>query len=188
MSVVVTEAINVENIPLELRDQRSWVLWRAAEQKKVPYDPRTGHRASCSDPETWVSFEEAIAAYQGGGYDGIGFQLTPPVVGIDLDGCRDPESGFIDEGAMTIIKQLESYTEVSPSGRGVHILVTGTLPPGRRRTQGIELYDRDRYVTVTGRHVVGTPLEVEERSVELGALHLRLFGAQQSPVSPPQVE
>ena len=153
----------------------------------MPCSARTGRNASCNDPTTWATFEEAIAALAEG-YDGIGFQLTPPVVGVDLDGCRDPETGFIDDGARAIVEQLHSYTEVSPSGRGVHILVTGTLPPGRRRTKGVELYDRDRYVTVTGQHLVGTPLMLEERSTELAALHLQLFGAQPSRVTPPLVE
>ena len=188
MTVVSTNAMRVENIPAELLDRRSWVLWRAVGPKKVPYDPRTGHRASCSDPDTWGSVEEALAAHRGGGYDGIGFQLTPPFVGVDLDGCRDPETGVINVRAQAIIEQLDSYTEVSPSGRGIHIFVTGALPPGRRRTTGVELYDRDRYFTVTGQHLAGTPLAVESRSVELAALHARSFGTQQSPVSPPPVE
>ena len=189
MTVVATNAIRVENIPPELRARRAWVTWRYQRQGdrsvKPPYDPRTGHRASCSDPDTWGSVEEALAAHRGGGYDGIGFQLTPPFVGVDLDGCRDPEMGVINVRAQAIIEQLDGYTEVSPSGRGVHIFVTGELPPGRRRTEGVELYDGDRYFTVTGQHVAGTP---EERSVELAALHLQLFGAQPSRVTPPPVE
>ena len=188
MTVVSTNAIRVEAIPAELRARQAWVAYRKEGPKKVPYNSRTGRWASCSDPETWGTFEEALAAYQDGGYDGIGFQLTEPFVGVDLDGCRDPETGFIDDGALAIIEQLDSYTEVSPSGRGLHIFVTGELPPGRRRTQGAELYDRDRYLTVTGRHVAHTPLTVESRSAELAALHARLFGSLQPPVSPPPVE
>ena len=185
MTVVSTDAICVENIPPELLDQPCWVVWRQEGPKKVPHDPRTDRRASCSDSSTWGTLEEAIAAYQGGGYDGIGFQLAPPFVGVDLDGCRDRETGFIDDGAQAIIDRLNSYTEVSPSGRGIHIFVTGELPPGRRRTKGVEVYDRDRYVTVTGWHVMGTPLTAEPRSTELEALHVRLFGSHQSTVSLP---
>lgn len=187
MSAVMNDAICVENIPQELRDQRSWVLWRADGPQKVPCSARTGRNASCGDPSTWATFEEAIAALAEG-YDGIGFQLTPPFVGIDLDGCRDPETALIDDGAQAIIEHLKSYTEVSPSGRGIHIFVTGALPPGRRRTTGVELYDRDRYFTVTGQHLAGTPLAVESRSLELAALHARLFGTQPWPVPPTPVE
>ncbi len=191
MVAVVTDAIRVENIPQELRDQPCWVVWRTEHQGgrmvKPPYDPSTGRKASCSDPSTWGSFDEARRALAEGHYDGIGIQLTPPFVGVDLDGCRDPESGFIDDGAMAIIEQLDSYTEVSPSGRGIHILTEGQLPPGGRRTRGVEIYDKDRYFTVTGQHLAGTPLAVEPRSAELAALHLQRFGTQQSPVPPTPV-
>ena len=185
MKTTTIDAINAEGIPEALRDQRSWVVWRTERQKgravKPPFTPRTGRKASCSDPSTWGTFDEALVALAEGFYDGIGIQLTPPFVGVDLDGCRHPETGFIDEGAMAIIEQLDSYTEVSPSGRGIHILTEGQLPPEGRRTQGVEIYDRRRYFTVTGQHLAGTPLTVESRSVELAALHRQLFGSP-SPV------
>ena len=137
MSIVVANTIRVETVPHALRERPSWVVWRLERQDersvKPPYNPRTGQKASCSARATWGTFDEALGALEEG-FDGIGFQLTPPFVGVDLDGCRDPETGFIDGGAMAIIEQLDSYTEVSPSGRGVHILVSGELPPGRRRT------------------------------------------------------
>ncbi len=192
MKTTTIDTIRIESIPLELRDQRSWVTWRLEHQggrtMKPPFDPRTGHRASCSDPSTWGSFGETLAAYQGGGYDGIGFELSPPFVGVDLDQCRDPATGFIDDGARAIIQQLNSYAEVSPSGTGIHILVRGDLPPEGRRTKGVELYDGDRYFTVTGQHVESTPLTIEERSVELEALHAQLFGDQATPIPLPETK
>ena len=192
MSVVVANAIRVETIPKDLRARRSWVTWRSIEEGgrtvKPPFNPCDGRMASCSNPATWASFDEALAALAEGSYDGLGFQLTPPFVGVDLDGCREPETGFIDDGAQAIIEQLDSYTEVSPSGRGIHILVTGELPPGRNRTKGVEMYDRVRYFTVTGRHVAGTPLTVEARSAELAALHRQTFGSQKPRAAPHTVE
>ena len=174
------DGVELENIPQDLRDRPAWVTWRAEHQGKrmvkPPYDPRTGRMASCSDPATWASFAEALAAVENGSYEGVGFQLGPPFVGIDLDDCRDPETGVIDAVAIAIIDDFNSYTEVSPSGRGVHVLVIGILPPGRRRTNGVELYDRDRYFTITGRHVADTPLTIEPRDAQLKALHGRLFG------------
>ena len=50
------------------------------------------------------------------------------------------------------------------------------------------MYDRDRYFTVTGQHVAGTPLTVEDRSAELAALHLQTFGSQGSSAVPRTVE
>jgi putative DNA primase/helicase len=66
---------------------------------------------------------------------GIGyvFSAEDPYTGIDLDKCRDPETGTIEEWAQEIIISLRSYTEISPSGRGVHIIVRGKLPPEGRR-------------------------------------------------------
>ena len=188
MTTATIDGIDIENIPQALRDRRAWVTWRAEGQEgrpvKPPYSPRTGWRASCDDPATWASFDEALAALEEGNYDGIGFQLAPPFVGVDLDGCRDPGTGVIDARARAIIDAVDSYTEVSPSGLGVHILARGELPPGRRRTHAVELYDRDRYFTVTGHHVSGTARTVEQRSAELRALHDRLFGRQEARALP----
>jgi primase-polymerase (primpol)-like protein len=93
------------------------------------------------------------------GYGGIGFVFTPEddLCGVDLDGCLDPETGEIEGWAQEIIEELDSYTEISPSGTGVHVLVRGTLPAGRNRKGRFEAYDRGRYFTVTGRHLAGTP-------------------------------
>jgi primase-polymerase (primpol)-like protein len=74
-----------------------------------------------------------------------------------------------------------SYTELSPSGTGVHVLMSGTLPPGGRRRGHVELYDRDRYFTVTGNHLPGLPRELEARTPELERLHARLFPAAPAP-------
>ena len=189
---MTTATIDVVDISQDLKDRRAWVTWRAEARAgriiKPPYNPQTGRLASCADPATWASFEEALAACQGGDFDGIGFQLGPPFVGIDLDHCRDPETGVIRAEAMAIIDELDSYTEVSPSGEGVHILVKGELPAGGRRTTGVELYDRDRYFTVTGNHVAGTPVTIEPRNAELATLHARLFGGQAAPPVPLTVE
>jgi primase-polymerase (primpol)-like protein len=177
--------IDVDKIPRDLRNRRAWINWRKERQgkrvAKPPYDPQSGRLASSSNPTTWASFDEALAAFENADYDGIGLQLGPPFVGIDLDHCRDPETGVINDDATAIIGDLNSYTEVSPSGRGVHILVIGILPRGGRRTKSIELYDRDRYFTVTGRHVTGTPLTIEARNPQLTALHKRLFSAVEPP-------
>ena len=72
--------------------------------------------------------------------------------------------------------ELASYTETSPSGTGVHVLVHGELPPGRRRKGSIEMYADGRYFAMTGDHLDGTPTTIEMRSAELVALHRRIFG------------
>lgn len=170
-------------VPSELKASPQWVCWclgaarPEGKREKVPHDPRTGAAAKVNDPATWATFEEAIAAAHR--YDGIGFVLTAssPFVGVDLDGCRNPETSAIEARARAIVDRLASYTEASPSGTGVHVIVRGRLPAGRRKRDGIEMYDRGRFFTVTGDHIAGTPMTIEARGEVLAALHAEVFGA-----------
>ena len=125
----------------------------------------------------WGTFSEARDAFKDGKADGVGIVLGNGLVGIDLDHCRDPQTGTIALQALTIIKQLNSYTETSPSGTGVHILVLGSLPPGRRRKGSIEMYGEDRYFTITGAHHPTTPSTIEDRTAELAAVHAEVLGS-----------
>ena len=79
----------LEAVPDALRGLPAWVVWRFIHDgqrwTKVPFDPRTGHPASCADPATWALFGDAVTAYRHGGYDGIGLQLTRPFIGVDLE-------------------------------------------------------------------------------------------------------
>jgi putative DNA primase/helicase len=154
--------ILAENIPAEMTTYHSWVCWRYeqhnGEEKptKVPYDPLSGLRASSTDSRTWRSFEEACVALGNSGYDGIGFVFSSgdPYTGIDLDRCRDPETGNIKPWAQEVIDTFDSYTEVSPSGTGVHIITAAALPAACRKKQGsVETYSMRRFFTVTGQVV-----------------------------------
>jgi hypothetical protein len=100
---------------------------------------------------------------------------------LDLDGCRDPHTGTIHPDAALIVAKLASYTEVSPSGTGVHVWCKAQLPKGGRRYGPIELYDSGRYMTVTGIHVAETPLTIEARSEQLASLHTSVFAPRDSP-------
>jgi putative DNA primase/helicase len=166
-----------------IRDLRQWLCWhsetREGKPTKIPYSPHTSVRASSTDPETWGSYEEAVAACKKHGYGGIGFVFTAEdeLCGVDLDGCLDPQTGEIEIWAQEIIDELNSYTEISPSGTGVHVLIRGTLPPGRNRKGRFEAYDRGRYFTVTGRHLTGTPLSIEFRQEQLERVVGRVFGS-----------
>jgi putative DNA primase/helicase len=114
---------------------------------------------------TWTTFSEARAAYEAGDYDGIGFVFSSadPFVGIDLDGCRDSESGALAPWAQKILERVqEGYAEASPSGTGVHIIVEGAVRDGRTRKKvrrgeagevvgQVEMYGRAKFFTVTGR-------------------------------------
>lgn len=152
---------SVENIPGQLTERTQWVCWcreeREGKQTKVLYTPGTERRARSNDLMTWRTFEEALAAYEAGEpvvYDGIGFVFcsADPFVGIDLDGCRDPETGEVALWARKIISSVrEGYVEISPSGTGIHIIVEGAIRRGGMRKGKSEMYSRDRFFTVTGR-------------------------------------
>lgn len=165
-----------EPLPDTLVEMSQWVCWREQDRDgdhtKVPIDPSTGRYASTTDPETWGSFEDAVAYAETGDAAGIGFVFTDddPVVGVDLDDCRDPDSGEADPWAAEIIEQLDSYTEVSPSGTGFHVLVRGELPAGRNRHGDIECYDTARFFTVTGDRV-GLQQKIVERTDALVTVH-----------------
>jgi len=160
-----TTAVNppvVQNIPEQLAERPQWVCWRLEERDdkptKVPYTPGTLRRASSTNLMTWRTFSEALAAYEAGEppYDGIGFVFcsADPFVGIDLDGCRNPETGEVAPWAKKIISRVqEGYVEASPSGTGVHIIVEGVVRDGGMRKGRAEMYGRGRFFTITGRPV-----------------------------------
>jgi primase-polymerase (primpol)-like protein len=97
---------------------------------------------------------------------------------VDLDKCLDPKTGEIEGWAQEVIEELDSYTEISPPGTGVHILVRGELPAGRNRRGRFEAYDRGRYFTVTGKHLPGSPQSIQSRQEELRSVVRRVFGAE----------
>jgi putative DNA primase/helicase len=181
--------VNHTTIPTELKELPNWVCYRLEirEDKptKVPYCP-SGAKAKANDPSTWAGFDACLRAVKEGGFDGIGFQFARPYVGVDLDKCRSRITGRIEEWAQSIIARLHSYTEISPSGTGVHILLKGALPAGRRREGNVEVYDSGRYFTITGDHIEGTPLTLEDRTRELSELHAELFPHLQSELPNPR--
>jgi primase-polymerase (primpol)-like protein len=122
--------------PKNLGDLPQWVCWRAelreGKATKIPYSPGSGSRARSDDPATWGTLAEAKRSAREGDYDGIGFVFTAsdPFSGVDLDACVDPKSGEIASWASAIVRELDSYTEFSPSGTGLHVLFRAKLPSG----------------------------------------------------------
>ena len=147
--------IATANIPAEPKSYPSWVVWRYEQTdkpkpRKVLYTPGLDRRASTIDLRTWRTFNAAVESYEAGGYDGIGFVFSSgdPFAGIDLDGCRDPETGDLEPWAQKIVDVAGGYAEVSPSGRGVHIIVRGKAPNSKRGP--VEAYSERRFFTMTG--------------------------------------
>lgn len=148
------------NIPLELRQLPQWVC---AKEDKVPLNPETRSAASVKDSSTWSTFDVACAA----GYPHVGFVLTEadPFCIIDLDAPATPEQ---EARHQKIIDAFPSYTEVSQSGRGLHIIVRGKVPTGARRDK-VEVYSDRRYMICTGN--VYRTLPVADCQQRLDALY-----------------
>ena len=166
----------------ELAGRRQWVCHK----KKIPICPANGKPASSTSPLTWGSYDEAIQeAVQlkhSDEIDGVGYVFTEadPYVGIDLDKCVD-EDQKIQEWAQKIITRLDSYTEFSPSGKGVHIFIKGFIPGNRNRTGHLEIYSRGRYFTVTGHHLEDSPETINERQGELEEIYTEYFSDKGKP-------
>jgi primase-polymerase (primpol)-like protein len=175
-----------DELPRLLTTRDQWLCWRSEDRDgkmtKVPIDPNSGRYASTTDSSTWSAFETArervISSPE---LDGLGFVFTDsdPIVGVDLDACRIPETGKTRDWATDIIDRLDSFTEVSPSGTGYHVLVEGSLPNGRNRKGDVECYETTRFFTVTGEHVDSTPPTIESRANELEAVHLEYLSADE---------
>ena len=157
-------ALSLDNIPQDLQALDRWVLWKNVQRSKpngekvwakMPLSAKGG-AGSSTDAATWVSFGVAVDEYLLGDYDGIGIVLGGLLHGIDLDDCRDPITGSLNELAKETLDRVEGYAEVSPSGTGLKIFTTTNLDGSRTKKEaGVELYKDGRYFTVTGHAING---------------------------------
>jgi putative DNA primase/helicase len=177
-------------VPAELRELPQWVLWRMVTRDRKPTkQPVTtnGKAASTTDPATWCSFEEALAAAGRRGVAGIGFVFAEggPFCGVDLDDCRDPDTGDLLPWAAELVIRFGSYAEVSPSGCGVKVFARATkhvshcrtkkLPWPNANDSEVEVYDRGRFFCVTGHRLDTAPADVRDGQAALDALCAELW-------------
>lgn len=162
-------SIQAENIPHELKIYRQWVNWKYEQREegkkptKVPYSPRTKYPVSVMEGAHWGTFDEALENV-GNGFDGLGFVLTAkdPYCIIDLDQAENAEQyELINKTFM----DLRSYTELSPSGTGLHVVTKAELGRGRKK-HPIEIYDRARFITFTGNVHWALPIDYRQLEVE----------------------
>src|SRR5690606_35938276 len=179
------ENYNFNDIPAELKNLPQWILWKYEQLDgrekltKVPYQP-DGEKASTNNPRTWSTFATIIKFFLEGEFDGIGFVFSKrdQYIGIDIDNCVD-DKGVINNFATDIIDTLDSYTEFSPSMKGLHIIVRGSLPlnfvgTGRKNEKlGLEIYSYGRYFTFTGNRENSN--EIFERTDEVTELLEKYF-------------
>jgi len=177
---------DLARLPAPILESRRAVVWnyerRDNQLTKVPYvAARPTERAAVDNPATWSAFRVAVDTVADGKADGCGVVLGERLNGIDLDKCRHPKTGEITADAWAIIRTVDSYSEISVSGTGIHILAFGELPPGGRRRNNVELYSRNRYFIVTGQHLAGTPTTIHERTAVLTTLYATLARPEPSP-------
>lgn len=197
----------LDHIPADLRGLKQWVVWRyeldpdGKRWTKILYRPASpSKKADATDPFSWSDLPTAVGAYLKGRdltgpkrIDGIGFVFSPddPYVGVDFDNCLDAD-GAIVPWAYPHIMTLETYGEISPSGRGVKFIAKGQLPGKGRRKTGIgpdktgavEMYDQARFFTITGNQLDGQPATIEDLSEAIVALHDEVFPPKPKPARP----
>lgn len=173
-----------------LRGKKQWVLWKYEERNgkrtKPPFDPVTGRYAKSTDPTTWGTFDQVKKVLdRDSRYQGIGVMLTDGLFGVDLDHCIDFAGDIGEAAARAVYETANSYTEYSPSGNGVHILMLGATDAGGNKyhiadpledsgedVEG-EIYENGRYFTVTG-NVYGEPRPLAERTAQGKAIRALL--------------
>jgi len=167
-------------VPLELKLLPAWLVFRieakeGGKPKKVPCNI-AGRKADFTNDSEWMPFETALQMMRRGGYDGVGIALDKRfgLVGYDADSCI--VDGALSEEARQHVATLNSYTEVSLSGTGIHVLARGDLPREGRKRNGFEMYCHGRFFVVTGRHVRGTPNRIEHRQPQIDTVHAAIFG------------
>lgn len=161
-------------VPEELRTVKQWVMWRfdwnvkSGSWAKVPYQTN-GQRAASDDAETWTTFDAVMVTFEQSrsSFDGIGFMFSPNsgYVGVDVDECIIEGDGdlVLTPFAEKVWARMDTYTEISPSGTGIHCIGKATLVQGMNRVwegNKIEAYGKGRYFTFTGRSWDETPKTV----------------------------
>lgn len=190
--------VNTDSIPVEMKAHSNWVLWKYrgrrdrngnVKKTKVLYQIN-GKPAESNNPETWKEFETVVKTLRENPnkFDGMGFVFSQDtgIMGIDFDHVINPVSGEWDQEAIEEIQGLNSYTEISPSGEGAHVIVMGAVPltaedikkerTGRKNDKlGREMYHSGRYFTVTGNKMEKAPGTINQAQEKIDALFSKWF-------------
>lgn len=156
-------APNFDNIPIDLKSQ-PWAVWiaeprsdKAGKFNKAPRSPITGRKIGANQPELFGTFNNAKEAFDSGNYTGIGVLLTGNgIVGFDIDDYVTTFNNMPEVKAwveLAISNQAcRAYAELSPSGKGLRLFIRGKLPDRGRKNGNLEVYDNERFLTVTGEY------------------------------------
>lgn len=144
-------------VPEELKTRSRWILWKAEQREgdkkptKIPIAPWLGHIGAISaiDPNNWADFETAKEWLdKTPEASGLGFALGDGIIGVDFDNCF--KDGALEEWIDELLRENPCYAELSPSGKGLHILGFGEIPHALK-TDVVEVYADGRYFTYTGK-------------------------------------
>lgn len=172
------KVFSYNNIPEEMKRLRRWVLWKSKEMEngkttKIPINAKNGYGAKSNDKETWVDFYEALEKVEFYNCRGLGFMLGNGYFGVDIDHAIE-DKDLINE----FVETLESYTEISQSGEGIHIICKGVLPVGARRKGNIEMYDNARFFAMTGNLYDEKYYQIADRTSEIKGLWNKYLNEQ----------
>ena len=173
---------NPDGVPRRLTAMPIWLPWKPVKDsdrtRKVPIDYRTGRPTNHKNPHARLPFGKALEVLNEGHAIGLGISLTPDsnpsLTAVDIDNCVIGSNSDLTPLARAVIARLDSYTELSPSGTGIHIFAIGMKPPGACRRGAIEMYS-NQFMTVTGHMLPGLPTDVEERATAIQQLHSELL-------------
>jgi hypothetical protein len=149
--------IDFDNIEKAFSDLLHEPVWVASniQKGKLPINPKTGANASIDDPTTWAPFKEVQRFIQKHPehLPAIALIKDHGLTCIDLDHvCNE---GKKLTWAQDTYKASGSYCEHSVSGNGLHIFVRGVKPGTKCKSGQIEIYDHNKFITVTGNTVPG---------------------------------
>lgn len=184
--------LRAENISRDLKARPQWVVWKGIKKPdgktdKVPFQPRYTNRLARTDvPSTWDTFDKAWEVFEKNPrFDGIGYVLSEddPYVGFDYDNCINSD-GELHEVVSRQVDDLDGYAEISPSGKGLRVIVRAKKPGTRCSTkktgwdEEFAMYERTRFLTLTGR-VLGGHTEVREAQEAVNRAYHAMFGDDQ---------
>jgi hypothetical protein len=155
----------------ELKQQKRWIVWKG---DKVPYSAVTLKGDEWTDPKNWTTLEEAYRIQKKYGFSGVGFAISYPYCGIDIDHCID-DSGRMESYAFDIVNMIDSFAEYSTSGKGVHIYCKVHEQLETLKTADIEIYFSGRYFIATGREIDINQLDITDQTENVKNL-LKQYG------------
>lgn len=179
-------------IPSELKKLNQWVCWRGEQDgdrlRKVPINAKTGGAAQSNNPDTWCDYDTAVKAAPK--YSGIGFMFGNGYFGIDIDNIDEDiekfKSGDMNNIVSEFVHSLQTYSEYSVSGSGIHLICKGKLPEGGRRKKNVEMYSEGRFFVMTG-NIAAEYTEINDCTETVKPLHEKYIGGGRKVEAPQPV-